>query len=43
MKFLNYLQKTLSVSRREFTDMLQQQVMFINDEVVTTFTDEINI
>lgn len=43
MKLLIFLQKKLSVSRREFTDMIQQQVISINHEIVHWFDAEIHI
>lgn len=41
MKLLTYLQKTRGITRREFEQMLRQQVILINDEPVKSFWFEI--
>ena len=43
MKLVSYLQKTKQVSRRDFKDMLDEQVMFVNNELVTSFDQEIQV
>jgi 16S rRNA pseudouridine516 synthase len=37
MKLLTYLQKTKQLTRRDFADMLKEQVLFVNDIPVTSF------
>ncbi len=41
MKLLTYLQKTRGITRREFEQMLRQQVILINDQPVKSFWFEI--
>lgn len=43
MKLLTYLQKTHSITRREFKDMLDAEVISCNDTKVESFNAQINI
>jgi len=41
MKLLTYLQKTKGLTRREFEQMLKEQVILINDKPVDSFGFEV--
>lgn len=43
MKLITYLQKTKQVTRREFAQMLKEQVLFVNDLPVTSFDSGVSI
>lgn len=43
MKLVTYLQRTQHITRREFKDMLDEQVIFVNEELVTSFDQQITI
>lgn len=43
MQFLSYLQLAHSISRRDFTQMLRDEVMRVNDIKVTTYQHEVKV